>query len=200
MEKRILLIGFIGVVWSASACTEEALIDFIDGLHHPPHGDADIDTDVDTAVDTEYCEECYYNEEGVFVCEIVPCNDGCYVDGELYLVGEEFGSECSLCVCEAPGELICYDVEDCGRNSYCDDGTIPMCDMVEPDCEEPFEILAWQDDCYRCVNPATCHPWGVSDCETDSDCSSGAVCEHCGTSSCPTCDDCVTACVIIDFI
>ena len=241
MGKRILLMGFIGMLWSVSACTEEVLNDIIENLHHGSHGDADTDTDVDTAVDTEYCEKCYYDEDGAVVCEAVPCDggcyvygsyylpgesfeasdgcntciceedgmvsctvmacaEGCYVDGELYLVGEEFGDECSFCVCEAPGELICYDIDGCERDSGCDDGTIPMCDMIEPDCNEPFEILAFQDDCYRCVNPATCHAWGVADCETDSDCSLGAVCDQCGTSSCPDCDDCVAACVSIDLI
>ena len=65
-----------------------------------------------------------------------------------------------------------------------DDGTIPICDMVPPECSE-FEILAWQDHCYVCVNPATCEPWGEPGCEVDAECPVDEYCNFCGTSSCP---------------
>ena len=76
----------------------------------------------------------------------------------------------------------------------CDDGTEPLCDMIPPVCEE-WEILAYQDNCYVCVNEETCVPWGTPECRTDADCERGEVCDSCGTSSCPFCDDCVAACV-----
>ena len=80
------------------------------------------------------------------------------------------------------------------HDASCDDGTEPLCDMVEPVCEDS-EILAYQDYCYRCVNPATCAPWGEATCRTDADCALGEICDDCGTSSCPGCLDCVAACV-----
>lgn len=82
------------------------------------------------------------------------------------------------------------------RDTRCDDGTEPSCEAPTPDCE-PYEILAYQNDCYRCVNPATCKEWGEPGCETDADCPNEniEVCDDCATSSCPDCDDCLAACV-----
>jgi hypothetical protein len=76
----------------------------------------------------------------------------------------------------------------------CDDGTEVICNMIPPECEETFELLAVQDGCYVCVNPATCLPWGEPGCSESSECESGH-CDPCGTSSCPVCDDCLGACV-----
>ncbi len=76
----------------------------------------------------------------------------------------------------------------------CDDGTELVCFMAEPRCEDS-EIIAIQDGCWVCVNPATCLAWGEPGCETARDCDRGEVCDDCGTSSCPFCADCVAACV-----
>ena len=75
------------------------------------------------------------------------------------------------------------------RDQSCDDGTQPTCEMVPPDCAE-WEILAYQGDCYVCVDPATCEPWGSQGCTGDGDCASGVctagVCMLCraGTHRC----------------
>lgn len=79
------------------------------------------------------------------------------------------------------------------RDTRCDDGTPDLCDMVPPECSE-YEILAIQNNCWICVNPATCHPWGEPGCKTGADCPQGSRCDPCGTSSCPACEDCVPAC------
>lgn len=80
------------------------------------------------------------------------------------------------------------------RDTSCDDGTQPTCEMVPPDCAE-WEILAHQNDCYVCVDPNTCEPWGSAACTGDGDCANGQYCDPCGSSSCPMCEDCVQACV-----
>ena len=80
------------------------------------------------------------------------------------------------------------------RPTACGDGSVLICDMIPPACGE-FDILAIQNGCYICVNPATCKPWGEPGCQEDTDCSEDMICDFCGTSSCPFCDDCVPACV-----
>lgn len=65
--------------------------------------------------------------------------------------------------------------------------------MEPPVCGE-LEILAFQQSCYICVNPATCRPWGIPGCERDAECDIIDYCNPCGTSSCPYCEDCVPAC------
>jgi len=80
------------------------------------------------------------------------------------------------------------------RDESCDDGTEPTCNMIEPECEE-HEILAYQNNCYVCVNPMTCKPWGEPGCEGDVDCGPADYCNPCATASCPMCLDCVPACV-----
>ena len=75
----------------------------------------------------------------------------------------------------------------------CDDGTPLLCLMPPLVCNE-FEILAIQNNCWICVNPATCKPWGEPGCESNQDCPEGEECDPCGTSSCPECDDCIPAC------
>lgn len=112
------------------------------------------------------CEPCV----GAFVC--VRCGDG---------------------VCGS-GENPCNCPDDCGaRDTRCDDGTMPLCPMAEPECEA-LEILAIQGNCYQCVNPNTCRPWGEAGCETSYECAAEDYCNPCGTSSCPACEDCVQAC------
>ena len=83
---------------------------------------------------------------------------------------------------------------DTDTDSDCDDGTEPLCKMAQPECTE-HEILAVQDSCWICVNPATCKPWGEAGCKSSVDCEPGHVCDFCGTSSCPMCDDCLAACL-----
>jgi hypothetical protein len=48
--------------------------------------------------------------------------------------------------------LTCKETD---RDAHCDDGTIPSCKMPAPECSKS-EILAYQNNCYYCVNPATC--------------------------------------------
>jgi len=80
------------------------------------------------------------------------------------------------------------------RDTHCDDGTTPTCEMVPPTCQS-YEILAHQNDCYVCVDPDTCEPWGGNHCTGDADCAEGQWCDPCGSSSCPMCADCVAACM-----
>jgi hypothetical protein len=107
--------------------------------------------------------------------------------------GRTYGN---ACVAAGYGVNVAYkgDCEVGPRDDSCDDGTVPLCDMVMPACSD-YEILAYQNSCYRCVNPATCLPWGQANCKEDGDCPQGFTCAPCGTSSCPFCEDCVAACV-----
>ncbi len=90
--------------------------------------------------------------------------------------------DCWKCV----DRLTCSD----GRDTSCDDQTTPLCDMLEPTCKE-YEILAWQDDCYRCVLPWTCDP---VECHYDNACPDEELCDPCGTE-CPGCEEtCVPGC------
>jgi hypothetical protein len=89
------------------------------------------------------------------------------------------------------GEDPVFEITD----TSCDDGSMPLCNLAPPQCDPASEILATQEECYRCVNPATCKPWGESACETDADCGDDGYCEPCGTSSCPTCVDCISVCI-----
>lgn len=79
------------------------------------------------------------------------------------------------------------------RDSHCDDGTEVSCKRMIPNCAED-EILAYQNNCYACVNPLTCSPWGTPECTADTECPGGE-CDPCGSSSCANCDDCVPACI-----
>ncbi len=87
------------------------------------------------------------------------------------------------------GDICCSPA----RDTSCDDGTDPLCDRLVRACNST-EIMAVQSSCERCVNPATCAPWGESTCRTDQDCANDEWCNGCGSSSCPDCDDCVSVC------
>ena len=98
----------------------------------------------------------------------------------------------NACLAHKSGVNVAYKGR-CGFGK-CDDGSQWLCLMMPPECSE-FELLALQNGCWVCVNPATCKPWGEPGCSDDKDCPSGMRCDFCGTSSCPFCDDCVPACV-----
>jgi len=66
------------------------------------------------------------------------CKDGTWGDADTYSCGGMLGVACCL-----------------PRDSHCDDGTTPMCEMVPPNCEDGT-ILAYQHGCYSCVDPDTC--------------------------------------------
>lgn len=80
------------------------------------------------------------------------------------------------------------------RPTVCDDGSSDLCEIVPPVCNDG-EVLAIQNSCWACVNPATCLPWGEPGCRVDADCGPADFCDPCGTASCPLCRDCVAACV-----
>lgn len=93
-----------------------------------------------------------------------------------------------------PGDFQCRPIPvEPPRDTHCDDGTEPICLMVPPACED-YEILAYQNHCYECVNPDTCVPWGEPECRHDAECGVEEWCNPCGTGSCPFCEDCVAAC------
>ncbi len=68
--------------------------------------------------------------------------------------GKTYGNDCY-----AAGRGVSVASEDeCQeppRDTHCDDGTIPLCEMIPPVCKDG-EILAYQNNCYRCVDPVTC--------------------------------------------
>lgn len=107
--------------------------------------------------------------------------------------GQTYANSCTIAV---QGVSIDYAGE-CkeARDTHCDDGTTLACKMMVPTCAE-YEILAYQNSCYVCVNPVTCLPWGQANCKTDDNCAPEEYCNMCATSSCPFCDDCVAACML----
>ncbi|MDA8142080.1 MAG: Kazal-type serine protease inhibitor [Desulfobacteraceae bacterium] len=140
-----------------------------------------------------YCKKKDGQCEAIGQCEAKP--DVCpqVVDPICGCDGRTYGN---ACMAAGYGVNVAHkgDCEAGPRDESCDDGTAPLCDRVIPACSD-YEILAYQNNCYRCVNPATCLPWGQANCKVDGDCPQGHACVPCGTSSCPFCEDCVAACV-----
>lgn len=155
-------------------------------------GDDCLDN-ADCAADNTYCKKSDGQCDAIGRC--VPEPEVCTteVDPVCGCDGRTYGNACAAA---AYGVNVAFkgDCELGPRDDSCDDGTAPICDMEIPNCSD-YEILAYQDNCYSCVNPATCLPWGEPDCEDSGDCGEGQYCEPCGTSSCPFCEDCVAACV-----
>lgn len=116
------------------------------------------------------------------------------VEGEERLYRCPDGERVPWCTCVG-GEFACIDTPaaQC-REISCDDGTEVTCEGSPPTCQEG-ELLAVLNSCWKCVNPATCVPWGEPTCEADIDCPASSYCDDCATTSCPTCDDCVAGCV-----
>ena len=119
-----------------------------------------------------------YRWDGViFRTDAEACNCGCH-HGDFPIAGEyRFtatvlpSSFCFEDPCDtAPSELnrfsatATFPFPEAGieivvlRDEHCDDGTEPLCDMVIPDCNPESEILAYQDNCYLCVDARTCSP------------------------------------------
>lgn len=135
----------------------------------------------------EYCHKS--GCDGTGVCNEIP--SGC-IDVWAPVCGCDGVTYSNSCYAAAAGVTINHEGE-C-RLTLCDDASELICDMIPPACDE-FEVLAIQNNCWVCVNPQTCLPWGEAGCTDDFDCPAGEVCDFCGTSSCPACDDCLPACV-----
>jgi hypothetical protein len=63
---------------------------------------------------------------------------------------------------------------DCEIHGPCGDGTVPLCEMVPPECPEGL-VLETVNGCFgECVDPVSClPPPTVLGCESDLDCSDG---------------------------
>jgi hypothetical protein len=102
------------------------------------------------------------------------------------------GSQVPWCACTRTGWQ-CVDSPEALCPGACDDGSDATCEMLTPECES-WELLAVQNSCWVCVDPATCQPWGLPGCVADGDCRAEQRCDLCASSSCPECDDCVAGC------
>ena len=115
-------------------------------------------------------------------------------DGQLRPFLCPDGSAVDWCICEA-GRWSCAPAPELQcRDAHCDDGTQIQCRRPIPICE-PGAIVAYQNNCYVCVDPATCRPTDGPVCERDAECPANERCDQCATSSCPVCNDCIAACV-----
>ncbi len=168
-----------------------------------PWGEAGCRTDLDCKL-REFCNPCGTSScPSCLDCMPACARHECETDGYGQLNCESERPDCGAegTAVIRNGCWVCVNVGSCeeisGRDTRCDDGTEPMCNMIPPVCDE-WEILAHQLDCYSCVNPATCLPWGVPGCENDDDCRRGWYCDGCASSSCPECDDCLAACRVIE--
>lgn len=124
----------------------------------------------------------------IYQMETTTCECGCYYSelpsaGEYrFTVSARANTECYQNPCAAPAESgMFYDRLPIGtsrefsvsatvpytgsplkieifRDDRCDDGTIPLCDMIPPTCAPESEILAYRNDCYQCVDAETCAP------------------------------------------
>lgn len=144
--------------------------------------------------------------------EVAVVRDGCWacVDTETCGVDdrpcEDRGGVCINDALSCTPTMPSSGADGCGRGEQCcapgtppegacDDGSEPLCDVIPPTCMGS-EILAVQSNCYRCVNPATCAPWGEPGCASDMDCDASAWCNECASGSCDGCLDCVPGCTL----
>lgn len=84
-----------------------------------------------------------------FICIITMATSIAYAqDGNDVSANDQYGG------C---GEDFCGQNPTLCHSTICDDGTEILCDETPPTC--PFgEILAYQHNCFQCVNPLTCLP------------------------------------------
>jgi hypothetical protein len=152
-------------------------------LLRPECGDDGVAVAVDgcwQCVDSETCESSVEPSD----CEV--SGGTCFDSGTCPDGWERIRSTCGT------RAACCVEPDPVGGS--CDDGSDVVCAVAPPTCRDS-EILAVQDGCWMCVNPATCLPWGVPECEVTRDCDRGEVCDECASSSCPFCGDCVAVCV-----
>jgi len=145
-------------------------------------------TDNDSCVPDNFCKKATGDCSGIGKCTPKPSICPLYWDP---VCGCDAVTYSNPCAADMAGVNIAY-IGDCRPKCY--DGSVLICDMIPPTCGE-YEILAIQNGCWLCVNPATCKPWGEPGCREHKDCQADMICDPCGTSSCYYCDDCVPACV-----
>jgi len=118
---------------------------------------------------------------------------GCTTHEEC--LGEDYSGYCGpcgywSCPCDPAEDPVCSP--DCMPNR-CHDGTMPVCPMPPPDCED-WEVLTVTGSCWSCLNLSTCMPWGEPGCAVDAECRVEEYCDPCASGSCPGCEDCVPGC------
>jgi len=162
-----------------------------------PWGTPECLIDADCA-DEERCDECGTSSCPACLDCVAGCQPhGCTTETNPYERTLRPQCEQGATAVLLDGAWHCVGLGACApvRDSWCDDGTEIMCNLlVEPTCGE-LEVLAVKNGCYLCVNPVTCEEWGVAGCTTDADCTVHGYCSDCATGSCPYCEDCVAGCV-----